>query len=263
MSDKEEEEEVEPPYLRIKRPAYNQKRYRQEFAFAELDATTDDTYSKDLFATSHKQRRCSSSLFKTIFNDYIHPRNLLHIFTIIKFAIEYDFKKCFLADLFSGVTVGVMHIPAGLAYGALTSLNPVNGIYTSFFTGLTYIMFGTSRHLSVGTYAVISLMVFSSISRLEQKYMLLNLNNTNAAADNESSSPLFLLDIYDSNNNASNETNNFRRIMLELDDDKNNRNNNNYELKLKISSSLAFWCGIFQVYYLLNVVHFLFGFAFK
>jgi MFS superfamily sulfate permease-like transporter len=33
----------------------------------------------------------------------------------------------------------------GLAYGALTSLNPVNGLYVSFYSGCTYILFGTSK----------------------------------------------------------------------------------------------------------------------
>jgi MFS superfamily sulfate permease-like transporter len=114
-----------------------------------------------------------------------------------------------------------MHIPAGLAYGALTSLNPVNGIYTSFFTGLTYVLFGTSRHLSVGTYAVISLMVYSAISRVEQKYALEHVES--------------ILRSSILNTTITTQQNKFL-----LDDV-------NYNFKLKISSSLAFWCGIFQV----------------
>jgi len=108
-----------------------------------------------------------------------------------------------------------MHIPAGLAYGALTSLNPVNGIYTSFFTGLTYVLFGTSRHLSVGTYAVISLMVYSTINRVEQKYSI------------ENAMTMTTMNITTSHGL------NYRDV--------------NYNFKQKISSSLAFWCGMFQV----------------
>ena len=126
-----------------------------------------------------------------------------------------------------------MHIPAGLAYGALTSLNPVNGIYTSFFTGLVYVVFGTSRHLSVGTYAVISLMVYSSISRLEQKYLTNSLSDFNATSD---VSALF----NQSNLGLLNATS----ISSDFIDENSDAN---YQLKLKISSSLAFWCGIFQV----------------
>ena len=116
-----------------------------------------------------------------------------------------------------------MHVPAGLAYGALTSLNPVNGIYTSFFTGITYILFGTSRHLSVGTYAVISLMVYSCISRVEQKYSLdsielssssllinnnskLGTNINNLKKKDKGSSPFFLI------KNQPNQKINFREM---------------------------------------------------
>ena len=128
-----------------------------------------------------------------------------------------------------------MHIPAGLAYGALTDLNPVNGIYTSFYTGITYILFGTSRHLSVGTYAVISLMVYSCISRVEQKYSLdsidspLMINNSNLTALN-------------SYTNETNLNSSFVSGGISNKDE-----DVNYQLKLRISSSLAFWCGAFQV----------------
>ena len=114
----------------------------------------------------------------------------------------------------------------GLAYGALTSLSPVNGIYTSFYTGLVYILFGTSRHLSVGTYAIISLMVLSTINKVEQKY-------TSAETVSQ---------IY-----ASSDMNSTHFGLLENSTSDMSLTNSNYELKLRISSSLAFWCGIFQV----------------
>jgi Leucine-rich repeat (LRR) protein len=108
---------------------------------------------------------------KKLIKNKFDPRRLLNIFTILNLITEYNFKKDLIADLFSGFTVGIMHIPVSLAYGALTSLNPVNGLYTSFYSGLTYLLFGTSKHLSVGTYAVISLMVYSVIQRLESEYL--------------------------------------------------------------------------------------------
>jgi MFS superfamily sulfate permease-like transporter len=133
-------------------------------------------------------------------------------------------------------------VPAGLAYGSLTSLNPVNGIYTSFFTGITYILFGTSRHLSVGTYAVISLMVYSCISRVEQKYsldsmdsLLMN-NNSNLTAFT-----LFTNEANETNLNGSTTSPFVSGGISNKDEDVN------YQLKLRISSSLAFWCGAFQV----------------
>ena len=57
------------------------------------------------------------------------------LFSIIDMFVTYDFKKMFLKDFISGLTVGIMHIPQGLAYGSLTSLTPIYGLYTSFFPG--------------------------------------------------------------------------------------------------------------------------------
>jgi hypothetical protein len=51
------------------------------------------------------------------------------LFSILDMIIEYDFKNRFIIDLISGITVGIMHIPQGLAYGSLASLTPIFGIY--------------------------------------------------------------------------------------------------------------------------------------
>jgi len=48
-----------------------------------------------------------------------------------------------------------------MAYRLHSSLPPVTGLYVSFFPVLAYVLFGTSRHISVGTFAVVSLMVAS------------------------------------------------------------------------------------------------------
>ena len=53
-----------------------------------------------------------------------------------------------------------------MAYGLLAGVDPVVGIYTAFFPILIYIFLGTMPHVSMGTFAVISLMVSKPVMRL-------------------------------------------------------------------------------------------------
>uniref|UniRef100_A0AC34R948 SLC26A/SulP transporter domain-containing protein n=1 Tax=Panagrolaimus sp. JU765 TaxID=591449 RepID=A0AC34R948_9BILA len=56
------------------------------------------------------------------------------------------------ADIVGGITVGVMHVPQGIAYALLSGVKPINGLYMSFFAPLFYMFFGTSRHMSLGVF---------------------------------------------------------------------------------------------------------------
>lgn len=68
-------------------------------------------------------------------------------------------------DLFAGLTVGVLLIPQGMAYSLLAGLPPIYGLYASTLPLILYALFGTSRQLSVGPMAMISLLVLSGVSQ--------------------------------------------------------------------------------------------------
>lgn len=50
-----------------------------------------------------------------------------------------------------------------MAYGLLAGVTPSSGLYMAFFPTLIYFAFGTSRHISVGTLSVISLMTLKVV----------------------------------------------------------------------------------------------------
>jgi MFS superfamily sulfate permease-like transporter len=57
-----------------------------------------------------------------------------------------------------------------MAYSLLAALPAVNGLYISFFPIIIYAMFGTSRHLAIGSYALISLLTSSSVNKMVRIY---------------------------------------------------------------------------------------------
>lgn len=66
-------------------------------------------------------------------------------------------------DLFAALIVTLMLIPQSLAYAMLAGLPPQVGLYASIAPLVVYAAFGTSRTLSVGPVAVVSLMTAAAV----------------------------------------------------------------------------------------------------
>ncbi|EPQ20451.1 Diacylglycerol kinase theta [Myotis brandtii] len=56
-------------------------------------------------------------------------------------------------------------VPQAIAYSLLAGLQPVYSLYTSFFANLIYFLMGTSRHVSVGIFSLLCLMVGQVVDR--------------------------------------------------------------------------------------------------
>ncbi|XP_045770048.1 prestin isoform X2 [Maniola jurtina] len=82
----------------------------------------------------------------------------LNSLPIARWLPRYSPKKYLVGDLVAGATTAVMHIPQGMAYALLAEVPPIVGLYMAFFPVLIYVIFGTSPHVSMGTFAVACLM---------------------------------------------------------------------------------------------------------
>uniref|UniRef100_A0A7M4EI59 Solute carrier family 26 member 2 n=1 Tax=Crocodylus porosus TaxID=8502 RepID=A0A7M4EI59_CROPO len=90
-------------------------------------------------------------------------RNLF--FPVLQWLPKYKLKEYILGDVMSGLIVGILLVPQSIAYSLLAGQEPIYGLYTSFFASIIYFLFGTSRHISVGIFGVLCLMVGQVVDR--------------------------------------------------------------------------------------------------
>ncbi|XP_075932226.1 prestin [Anarhichas minor] len=153
---------------RIERPVYDE-------AFIRAQLLTHKESSTTLRQRLAHQFRCSSQKAKAA---------ALSFLPILTWLPSYPVKQYLFSDVVSGLSTGVVQLPQGLAYAMLAAVPPVYGLYSSFYPVLLYTFFGTSRHISVGTFAVISLMIGAVAVREapDSMFYVLPANGSNASA---------------------------------------------------------------------------------
>ena len=77
----------------------------------------------------------------------------------------YD-RSTLTSDLFAALIVTLMLVPQSLAYAMLAGLPPQIGLYASIAPLIAYAAFGTSRTLSVGPVAIVSLMTAAAAGEI-------------------------------------------------------------------------------------------------
>ncbi|XP_052005552.1 sulfate transporter [Xyrauchen texanus] len=103
-----------------------------------------------------KKCSCSTTCAKSLLVDSL---------PILKWLPRYNFKDWIIGDAMSGLIVGILLVPQSIAYSLLAEQDPIYGLYTSFFASIIYTLLGTSKHISVGMFGVLCLLVGQVVDR--------------------------------------------------------------------------------------------------
>jgi len=95
---------------------------------------------------------------------------------MLSWARHYS-KATFTKDLIASVVITMMLIPQALAYALLAGLPPQLGLYASILPLLAYAVFGTSGALSVGPFAIASIMTATALNAAFSGDMASQLNS--------------------------------------------------------------------------------------
>ncbi|XP_067107120.1 sulfate anion transporter 1 [Osmerus mordax] len=90
---------------------------------------------------------------------------LTGFFPVVRWLPRYKLREYAWGDAMSGLIVGIILVPQAIAYCLLAGVDPIYGLYTSFFANIIYFFMGTSKHVSVGIFSLMSLMVGQVVDR--------------------------------------------------------------------------------------------------
>ncbi|CRI67110.1 Sulphate anion transporter [Thiocapsa sp. KS1] len=93
-------------------------------------------------------------------------RALVRFFPFLSWIGELRHPHTLRADLIAGITVALVLVPQSMAYAQLAGLPVQYGLYAAFLPPIVAALFGSSRQLSTGPVAVVSLMTAAAIGPL-------------------------------------------------------------------------------------------------
>lgn len=92
----------------------------------------------------------------------------ISLFPIAQWILHYN-RKWLYGDLIAGITVGVVLVPQSMSYAQLAGLSAEYGLYSSFVGVFIYSFFATSKDVSIGPVAVMSMQVGKVIQNVQAK----------------------------------------------------------------------------------------------
>lgn len=93
---------------------------------------------------------------------------LKSLFPIAQWILHYNGRWLY-GDLIAGITVGVVLVPQSMSYATLAGLSAEYGLYSSFVGVFIYSFFATSKDVSIGPVAVMSLQVGKVVAKVQDK----------------------------------------------------------------------------------------------
>lgn len=91
---------------------------------------------------------------------------ITRLFPFLLWIKDLSNTKTIKADILAGATVAFVIIPQSMAYAQLAGLGPQYGLYASFLPVLIGSMMGSSRQLSTGPVAVVSLLTAAALGEI-------------------------------------------------------------------------------------------------
>ncbi|XP_062984574.1 sulfate anion transporter 1 [Elgaria multicarinata webbii] len=123
-----------------------------------MERKTPVKISKSAMIKSQLKKECSCTTKQM-------KETVMDFFPVLRWLPKYKCKEYIWGDVMSGLVIGIILVPQAIAYSLLAGLKPIYSLYTSFFANIIYFLMGTSRHVSVGIFSLLSLMVGQVVDR--------------------------------------------------------------------------------------------------
>ena len=174
--------------ITIQRPAYSWLAFKDKYA---RDMPPNNSTCQNIKSCLATKCTCSKHAIK---------QTLFRLFPFINIMKSYQWKKWIILDAISALCLSILQIPLGLGFSVLASLPPQYGLYATIFPLIVYFFFGTSRHISLGTMAIISILISNVVEVQVQSFDFVvqgDMNSTDSKTDETASEELanFKVDI--------------------------------------------------------------------
>ncbi|EPX74405.1 sulfate transporter [Schizosaccharomyces octosporus yFS286] len=166
-----DEEEPSPsskkgPTVRVVRHTVLNQPNENAYSYSSNDRNIELTYGE-----YEEQLPTVVDWLRTHVTDNLGSRSLNYVkslFPIIQWLPNYNFHWL-IFDVIAGVTVGCIVVPQGMSYAKVAGLPAEYGLYSSFVGVAIYCFFATSKDVSIGPVAVMSLVTSEVIKNVSAK----------------------------------------------------------------------------------------------